>query len=219
MVWLVQGREPLIAAVRCQHQHVTHDPRTELDAGVTILDPALTPHGFVFHFQNAGRGSGGDYAWGKYVRDDRSLHLHHRWGLGIIEYHIADLWIDHDGYLKHLGVEKQSNVLWMPLESGLDRYRALRSDIERFCSDFLAGPAVDWASAATAEGHRRTERNRELNAGYVGDDRKRQQAHELFREERYADVVTLLDSLHYPDLLNQSEERMLHIARKRASGI
>ena len=198
---------------------MTHDPRTELEAGVTILDPALTPHGFVFRFQDAGRGSGGNFAWGKYIRDDRSLHLHQRWGLGIIEYHIADLWIDHDGYLRYLGVENQSDVLWMPLESGLDRYHALRSDLERFCADFLAGPAVDWTVAATAEGQRRAERNRERYAGYVGDDRKRQQARELFREKRYADAVALLDSLQYPDLLNQSEERMLQIARKRTSGI
>ena len=159
-----------------------NDKKTVLEAGVAILDPALTPHGFVFRFEDAGCSSGGSYAWGQYVRDDRSLHLHHRLGLGIIEYRIGDLCIGHEDYLKFLGVENQSELLWTPLESGLDRYRALHSDLERFCSDFVLGRAVDWTAAATADGQRRAEQQRQYQARCVGDDRKRQSAHELFRE-------------------------------------
>jgi hypothetical protein len=194
------------------------DPKSELEAGIAILDPALSPHGFTFHFQNAGRGSGGNFAWGKFVRGDRSLDLHHRWGLGIIQYNIADLSIDHSAYLKALGVDNQSDLLSTPLESELDRYRSLRSDLENFCSDFLAGPATEWAAIASADGQRRAECNKRVNAGYVGDDRKREEARELFRDKKYDDVVTLLDGLVYPDLLDQSEQRMLEIARKPSNG-
>jgi len=194
------------------------DPKSELEAGIVILDPALLPHGFIFHFQNSGRGSGGNFAWGKYVRGDRSLDLHHGWGLGIIQYNIADLSIDHSAYLKSLGVDNESDLLSTPLESGLDRYHALRSDLENFCSDFVTGPATEWAVAARFDGQRRAERNKRLNAKYVGDDRKRLQARELFQNEDYDEVVAVMDALVHPDLLDQSEQRMLEIARKRSIG-
>ena len=194
------------------------DPKSELEAGTAILDPALVPHGFVFQFQDAECGSGGNFAWGKYVRWDRSLDLHHRWGLGIIQYNIADLSMDHTAYLRSLGVDNQSDLLSVPLESGLDRYHALRSDIENFCSDFVTGPAIEWAAAAKLDGQLRSERNRRLNAIYVGDDHKRQHVRELFSNKRYADVVATLTGVDYPDLLDQSEQQMLEIARKRANG-
>ena len=194
------------------------DPKSELEAGIVILDPALLPHGFIFHFQNSGRGSGGNFAWGKYVRGDRSLDLHHRWGLGIIQYNIADLSIDHSAYLKSLGVDNESDLLSTPLESGLDRYHALRSNLENFCSDFVTGPATEWAAAARFDGQGRAERNKRLNAKYVGDDRKRLQARELFQNKDYDEVAAVMDALVHPDLLDQSEQRMLEIARKRSIG-
>ena len=194
------------------------DPKSQLESGVAILDPALLPHGFVFHFQDAGCGSGGNFAWGKYVREDRSLHLHHRWGLGIIQYNIADLSMDHAAYLKSLGVDNQSDLLSTRLESGLDRYYALRSDLENFCTDFVTGPATEWTAAARVDGERRSERNKRLNAKYVEDDRKRQRAQELFQDRRYDLVVSILDGLVHPELLDQSEQRMLAIARKRSGG-
>ena len=100
----------------------------------------------------------------------------------------------------------------------MDRYHALRSDIENFCSDFVTGPAIEWAAAAKLDGQLRSDRNKRLNAIYVRDDRKRQHARELFRNKRYADVVATLTGLNYPDLLDQSEQQMLEIARKRSNG-
>ena len=108
---------------------MTRDPQTELESGVRILEPTLIPHGFVFSIREVGLGSGGYYAFGEFFRDERSLFLHHRRGLGIIEYQVGDVLIDHAEYMKLLGVENQSDVLWMPLEAGADRYRALRSDL------------------------------------------------------------------------------------------
>lgn len=154
---------------------MSREPRAELEAGIAILDSVLIPHGFVFEFQSEGIGSGGHFAWGKYVHADRSLHLHHRWGLGIVEYHIAHewsaylssmgvnrqvsgLWIDHDAYMTSMGVHRQSDYLWLPLDAGVERYRGLRSDLERFCFDFLTGPAIDWKAAATQAGQRRAEK-------------------------------------------------------------
>lgn len=198
---------------------MTNDPKAELEKGSMILEPALAPYGFTFAFQGAGHGSGGNFAWGNYERDDRSLHLHHRWGLGIIEYHIGDLWIDHSAYLKFLGLERQSEVLSLPFESGVERYRALRLDLERFCGDFVFGPAIKWVAAANAEVQRRNARSEQEQARCAGDNQKREQARELFREKRYPEAVGLLESLRYPNLLTHSEEVMLQIARDRMGSV
>jgi hypothetical protein len=195
--------------------HMNSDQKAELEAGAKILEPALAPHGFVFAIQDVGKGSRGNYAWGMYTAGDRSLHLHHRWGLGIVEYHIGGLWIAHSAYLNFLGVKRQSEFASLLPESGLERYHALHSDLTRFCGDFIYGPAIDWASAATAEGRRRQARSEQQQAGGVGDNQKRKRARELFRDERYAEAISLLEPLHYPELLSHSEEEMLRIARDR----
>jgi hypothetical protein len=200
-------------------KHMNSDPKAELEAGAKILESALAPHGFVFAFQDAGHGSGGDYAWGKYLCGDRSLYLHHRWGLGIVEYHIGDLWIEHSAYLNFLGVERQSDLISLPLESGPERYRALHSDLTRYCGDFIYGPAIDWTLAATGEGRRRQARSEQQHANAVGDNRKRERARELFREGQYSEAVGLLESLRYPELLSHSEEEMLRIARDRTNSV
>ena len=82
----------------------------------------------------------------------------------------------------------------------------------------MTGPATEWAAAARFDGQRRAERNKRLNAKYVGDDRKRLQARELFQNKDYDEVVAVMDALVHPDLLDQSEQRMLEIARKRSIG-
>jgi hypothetical protein len=191
------------------------NPKVELEAGAKILEPALAPHGFVFAFQDVGHGSGGDYAWGAYVRGDRSLHLHHRWGLGIVEYHIGDLWIGHSAYLNFLSVERQSEFVSLPLESGFERYHALLLDLTRFCGDFVYGPAIDWTLATTAEVQRRHARSEQQHPNAVGDNEKRTRARELFREGRYAKAVDLLESLLCPGRLSRSEIEMLRMARDR----
>ncbi len=194
------------------------DQKAELEAGAKILEPALAPHGFVFAIQAVGKGSGGNYAWGMYTAGDRSLHLHHRWGLGIVEYHIGELWVAHSAYLDFLGVERQSEFVSLPKEAGLERYHALLSDLTRFCGDFIYGPAIDWMSAATGEGQRRQARSEQQQASAVGDNQKRASARDLFRAELYADAVEQLESILCPERLSHSEEEMLRIARDRMKG-
>ena len=73
-------------------------------AGVELLDELLAPHGFRFEFRGADRGSGGEFAWGEYVRGERRLELHFRYSLGLVAYRVGGLWIAHEPYLRALGV-------------------------------------------------------------------------------------------------------------------
>lgn len=60
---------------------MTMTPKETLLAGVNVLDSVLRRAGFVFEFREEDRGSGGDFAWGEYVRDNRRLELHCRYSL------------------------------------------------------------------------------------------------------------------------------------------
>jgi hypothetical protein len=71
-------------------------PREILERGCSILDPVMVPAGFRFAFRDEGTGSGGNYAWGEYVRDDRRLELHFRYSLGLVTYHAAGEIVAHE---------------------------------------------------------------------------------------------------------------------------
>ena len=46
-------------------------PKDALLEGAKILDLVLLPKGFQFQLREKGRGSGGNFAWGEFVREDR----------------------------------------------------------------------------------------------------------------------------------------------------
>lgn len=194
-----------------------HDPKRELEIGVGILSPFLQSLGFTFSLDGSGSSSGGRCAWGRFLRDDRSIHLHHRWGLGIVEYHRGEQWISHEDWLRFLNAERESKFLWMRLDAGLERYRALKFDLETFCSDFLTGEDRNFDCAVNEAGVMRLQWQQELRVRSTGDLELRQRARLLFRERRYQEVVVILDSLNAPEMLSRSELAMRELARKRAN--
>lgn len=193
-------------------------PREMLKRGVTILTPALDPHGFVYAPSRAGTGSGGAFASGVFTRGARHLSLHHRWGLGIVTFGIDERTVPHADYISFLGAEDCSKLLSTPLTAGLGRYHALRFDIETLCEDFTTGDASVLVAAANDYANRVKDRAVHLNAAAVGDLEKRRLARDAFNCERYTEVVELLDSIVYPELLVASETRMAEIARARGAG-
>jgi hypothetical protein len=64
-------------------QPMPHDPKTTLVSGAQIIARFLGPHGFQFELKSQGRGSGGSFASGRFVRDERYLEIHSdiRWGM------------------------------------------------------------------------------------------------------------------------------------------
>jgi hypothetical protein len=53
-------------------------------------------------------------------------------------------------------------------------------------------------------------------AGYVGDDRLRQEARDLFIAKQWAAVVEKLDAMQYPRFMDRADTRRLEVARKRS---
>jgi hypothetical protein len=195
-----------------------HEPRELLQAGVEVLNPFLNSVGYHFQFDHDGQGSGGYYACGRFACGNRSIELHHRWGLGIVNYQFSGFSLDHSAYLDGLGLDRDSHYLWLRLEAGIDRYEGLLEDLRQFCADFLTGTASQWMSIALANAEARKAEHFRRELGYVGDERKLQQAREAFRIKEYSRVVQLLESLHCPDALSEHQQKMLDVSRNRQRG-
>jgi hypothetical protein len=123
------------------------NPKSQLLAGVEILDPVLEPHGFLFNLENHAKGSGGWFAAGSYTKENRRLELHFRYSLGLVTYHIGQDSLDHEAYMRLLGVyglNQYPDFPGKPLES----FHHLAADIEKYCGDFTSGDGGQFRSFA-----------------------------------------------------------------------
>ncbi len=125
-----------------------HDPEKILIAGSKLLDPILEPCRFRFLLADSGVGSGGRFASGKYAREDRRLELHFRYSLGLVTYHIQDISMDHETYMRMLGVREQSSYPDFPKDP-LDSFHSLASDLKLYCEDFLTGTGDEFRRLST----------------------------------------------------------------------
>jgi hypothetical protein len=118
--------------------------------GCKILLHVLQPCGFSFVEGSSGSSSGGHFASGNFVKNDRALELHFRSSLGLVTYHIGTLSIRHDTYMRLMlgphGDNKYPGFSADPLHA----FRALASDLQRFCSDFLNGSGDRFAAYVEA---------------------------------------------------------------------
>jgi hypothetical protein len=125
------------------------DPGDRLNAGVEILSPVLTPHGFAYAPLGTGQGSGGTFASGEFRReragDVRRLELHFRHGLGLVIYAVNDATLSHVDYMRALGAKAE--YPGFPRDP-LDGFRGLAHDLERHADDFLHGAGDEFARAA-----------------------------------------------------------------------
>ena len=117
---------------------MTTTPVEWLRQGEKILDPIFVPRGYRFELEAPLQGSGGEFAVGYYRKGDQSIELHFRWALGIVKYRIADDALDHEEYMRILGVADQTAYPGFS-DDPLDGFRHLRSDLERFAEAFLTG--------------------------------------------------------------------------------
>ncbi len=115
------------------------DVSATLQLGVEILTPVLAPHGFHFEFRESDKGSGGHFAWGQFVRGDRRLELHFRHALGLVTYHLGDVVLTHEDFMRVALGGARENAYPGFSNDPLDGFRHLRHDLERFAAAFLAG--------------------------------------------------------------------------------
>jgi hypothetical protein len=130
------------------------DPIEMRRDGAEILQPVLTPHGFIFEPGEVGKGSGGLFAQGAFVRGNRRLGFSTRQSLGLVEYRVGSRILAHEDYMRV--VAGRGNHAYPGFsEDPLDGFRHLVSDLERFASVFLGGTDIEFdALVAQAQSSR-----------------------------------------------------------------
>ena len=93
---------------------MTIRPKDALLEGTRILERVLGPQGFVFQFGGEDQGSGGNFAWGEFVRESRRLELHFRHDLGLVRYHVDSWSASHETYMRELGLWEQCRYPGFP---------------------------------------------------------------------------------------------------------
>lgn len=114
-------------------------PAAVLRAGAEILAPALVPHGFRFRLVVTGRGSGGAFAVGEYVRGDRRLEFHFRYSLGLVTYHVGSLAVPHEALMRAVVPPGERTAYPGFSADPLDGFRHLREDLARYATTFVTG--------------------------------------------------------------------------------
>jgi hypothetical protein len=139
------------------------------------------------------------------------------YSLGPVKYYVGDLWLEHQPYMRAIGVASGENAYPGFSHDPLDGFRHLCIDLERFGHDFLGGDASILRRAASEEAKRRPELQHRQMARWTGDDASRRRARELFRAKKYADVVVVLETLKYPEFMNDFERKILEVARRKTA--
>ena len=190
-------------------------PKEALIEGARILRPLLESQGFRFEFRGEGESSGGHFAWGEFLRDDRRIELHFRHSLGVVRYHVGVVSASHESYMRELGVWGQCEYPGFS-EDAIGGFRELAHDFA-FADEFTSGNAEALHRAAAKESISARELGREFMGAAVGDTRRREEMRAKFREKKYGEVLSLASELKYPDQLSASERIMVETARAKAT--
>ena len=110
-----------------------------LRRGTEILGPVLSADGFTYCEGRAAHSSGGEYASGKYVKEDRILEIHFRHSLGLVTYRIGSESIRHEIFMRALLGQGADNHYPGFASDPMDGFCDLRYDLENFGADFLKG--------------------------------------------------------------------------------
>lgn len=110
----------------------------------------MNANGFKLIEWEPGKSSGGNFASGEYVKGDRRLEIHFRYSLGLVTYHMGDLSLPHQAYMRALLGKSGGNKYPGFSNDPLDGFRHLKHDLENFCGDFLAGTGEEFGRCVQA---------------------------------------------------------------------
>lgn len=190
-------------------------PKEIMKSGSELLGEYLYPNGFKFEIVEEGRGSGGNFVQAEFQKSNLKLELHFRHSLGIVKYHCKTNPVSHENYMRALGVIDQCQYPGFSSNDPIDGFRHLKHDLEKFGSDFVSGNHSSLLRAAKAEQTHEAQVNKKLQAAYEGDDRKRKKAKQYFTQKEYQKCVSEFQCVKYPELLTNSEKKILDIAKRR----
>jgi hypothetical protein len=134
----------------------TADVVSLLEAGAALLGPVLWPAGFTFQLTGQGRGSGGNFAMGRFMRGSQYLEFHLRYSLGLVTYGWDDAALSHADYLRGLGA---TGAYPGYSDDPIDGFRHLALDLAGPLSGFRDGDRRGYEQGLRAA---RQPRNRRL---------------------------------------------------------
>ncbi|MGA8939047.1 MAG: hypothetical protein WB439_07775 [Acidobacteriaceae bacterium] len=110
-----------------------------LHEGATILAEVLKSEGFDFVLIAHGDSSGGRFASGKFIRNNRELEFHFRHSLGMVTYRLNGRDINHADYMQV--VLGRSNASHYPgfSDDVLEGFRGLAQDLREHAQAFVTG--------------------------------------------------------------------------------
>ena len=126
---------------------MTSEAQSTLIAGAEILGRVLRPHGFIFRREASGKGSGGEFSSGAFYRDNRHLELHFRYSLGLVCYHIDQCSLEHETYMRLLGVYGKNRYPDFSADA-LQPFHHLADDIEKYCDSFTVSDGREFCELA-----------------------------------------------------------------------
>jgi len=119
---------------------------TILEEGRKLIDPIMKANGFRWEVGPAGKSSGGHFASGQYLKENRRLELHLRHSLGLVTYHMAKLSLSHEDYMMHVATKGEFQYPGFSSDP-LEGFKHLASDLENYASDFLTGSGEEFKKA------------------------------------------------------------------------
>lgn len=119
------------------------NPEYYFKEGVKILEPFMSENGFRFVFGESGKGSGGNYTWGKFEKENRALELHFRYSLGCVEYLLGDKRLTHENYLRLLGVYGKNHYPGFS-DDPFQAFKDLLYDLKAYATDFISGSGKEF---------------------------------------------------------------------------
>ncbi len=189
-------------------------PEQHLLDGVKILSTYLEPLGFHFKLKGTGNSSGGNFACGQFVCDDKEIELHFRWSLGLVSYKVKNLILMHEDYINLLekhGQNKYPNFSNNPN----DAFTCLKFDLENLLKDFTENNAIEFRQKAPKklkeiEMIEAIKSDAELKK-YSGDQRIIDKAKIEFRNGNYLKVDELKNKIQHPNLLSKTEQKIFEL--------
>lgn len=189
-------------------------PEQLLINGAKILSSYLDSLDFRFKLIETGHGSGGDFAHGQFINDDKTIDLHFRLSLGLVTYKIDDLSLSHEDYIDLVGKHGQNKYPNFSNDP-LDAFHCLALDLKDLLNDFTENNAVVFRQKAKDK-IKDLNKNQDLknNANkkvYSGDQRIIDQIRTEFKNGNYLQVDKLKSQIKNPELLTATEIRLFEI--------
>lgn len=184
------------------------------EKGIEILGEFLYPIGFEFSYINNGTGSGGEFATGEFKKGHLKLELHFRESVGMVKYHYKSYSVSHNYYMRSLGVKDRCQYPGYS-DDPLDGFRHLKNDLVNFGQDFTGGDHEILIQASREEDIESNILDKKWYAKATGENAKRNNAKFYFDAKKYQQCINEMESLQFPELLKESEKKMLEIARRK----